>query len=180
MGSWIIGKSYDIVRQSNDSRTMTYGFTMIAWWEGNIALYMRVVQRSCDLYDVVRRSYDGRAMWYDLRLSRTTYGVGSNNVGNHSWSLQVESGQVRVGSKIAQNHSSREVTSGHYFPQFIWQIDQNRGSQNWQNISGQIYLGWKNFIWQMYCGSRSETRKAAGGSRIFFGNGASESDSGRI
>ena len=26
-------KSYDIVRQSNDSRTMTYDMTMIAWWE---------------------------------------------------------------------------------------------------------------------------------------------------
>ena len=65
-------KSYDIVRQSNDSRTMTYDLTMIAWREGNIALYMRLVNWSCDLYDVVRRSYDGRTMSYDLRLSRTT------------------------------------------------------------------------------------------------------------
>ena len=29
----IVGKSYYIVRQSNDSRTMTYDFTMIAWRE---------------------------------------------------------------------------------------------------------------------------------------------------
>ena len=29
-------KSYDIVRESNDSRTMTYDLTMIAWWEANI------------------------------------------------------------------------------------------------------------------------------------------------
>ena len=34
----IVGKSYYIVRQSNDSRTMTYDFTMIAWWEANIVL----------------------------------------------------------------------------------------------------------------------------------------------
>ena len=27
----IVGKPYDIVRQSNDSRTMTYDFTKSAW-----------------------------------------------------------------------------------------------------------------------------------------------------
>ena len=34
----IVSKSYDIVRQSNDSRTMTHDFTLIAWWEANIVL----------------------------------------------------------------------------------------------------------------------------------------------
>ena len=58
MGSWIIGESYDIVRQSNDSRTMTYGFTMIAWWEGNIALYMRV--EWCNGHATCMMSYEDR------------------------------------------------------------------------------------------------------------------------
>ena len=26
-------QSYDILQQSNDSRTLTYDLTMIAWWE---------------------------------------------------------------------------------------------------------------------------------------------------
>ena len=35
-------------------------------------------------------------------------------------------GQAEVGSNIAQNHSSSpyEVIYGHYWPQFIWKIDQ--------------------------------------------------------
>ena len=40
--------SYDIVRQSNDSHTMTYDFTMIAWWEANIVLYIKVARWSYD------------------------------------------------------------------------------------------------------------------------------------
>ena len=40
---------------------------------------------------------------------------------------KVKSGQVGVGSKIAQNYSSSvcEVTSGNYLPQFTYQVDPN-------------------------------------------------------
>ena len=44
-----------------------------------------------------------------------------------SWP-RVKSGQVGVGSNIAQNHSSHlhEVISGHYLPKFISKVDQNK------------------------------------------------------
>ena len=42
-----------------------------------------------------------------------------------SWP-KVKSGQVEVGSNIAQNHSSSpyEVISDHYLRQFTWKVDQ--------------------------------------------------------
>ena len=77
VGSWIIGKSYDIVRQSNESRTMTYGFTMIAWWEGNIALYewcnghATCMMSQIKPYDVVARPYHTYRISFDIVWSRT-------------------------------------------------------------------------------------------------------------
>ena len=88
----------------------------------------------------------GRALLKITHLAtRESYLVIICPIHMKSWP-QVKSGQVGIGSNIAQNHSSslQKVISGHYLPEFIWRVDQKWNPVTLLEITH--LASWKSYL----------------------------------